>query len=982
MAQVRVLAADRRSSAYFRQRVSLDGGVMGVKVSTFRLFYSDLLEQNGTYMPVAGRALQYRLLVQLIRNAVESGELQHYREIGPKPGFLQVMQDAFGELRSEYIQPADLAHYASGSTRAAVELAGLYRQYLARLQKIGWTDEEGQSWLAIDLLRQHPGAASNYGLIVLDGFTSFTGARLNFLKLLADQGVRIMITLPGCIGSQREVHHRAETVLEKWKAVFGDVHIQPAGSSHIAGADIARLESHFMVPAADVKPAVSQLFLEAASPAEEAREALRWIKGLVRNADVKPDECAIFTGNPSTYDPLIRTAATEFGIPVRFSHPEPLGSSAAAAAVLAFLRLPVDGYKARQVLNTLFSPFFDTGFSREIADSLERICRQYIIISGRDQWEDAWEQIAKAQPEGGEVLDDERSESNLLTGENFNALRQALIHFWELFDGIEADRSLADWIEWLTGMLGRLQFYPKLIAGHELETGEALTRVLQAMVMGENIAGTQPIPYASFLSDLKGAIDSAVQAEPEIVRRFAVIAGAMVEARAVRYRAVALLGLSEGTFPVVERADPFLDENLRSALGMESRLGREQVSIFYQAFTRADEYLLITRPYLAKTGEKQEPSPYWQAAVGLFGESGIRTIKPGDPIHPARAASIQELVFSLASQSLEDFMEDEAVSARYNAVAHGGRVLQARRARRSAGKFEGHMETLAGSLTELYPPDSIWSASRLESYGTCPFKFFAGTTLELVPVEVPEPGLKATQLGSIYHEILEQVYKRTGGGERALHELEAIAEDILDRAPRKQGFRLSALWWVERKRIVDTLRKSITKLEEDRGDWQPLNFEQVFGKEGHPELVINTGSISVRVRGVIDRVDRNSRGELRVIDYKSGGSNLDKKDFERGRRLQLPVYALAVEKDPEGGKVTGGFYWIVGQARKSSFQLETYKSTEGSGPDGVYSKLYRHLERILSGIRTGEFPPQMPRGGCPEYCPATQWCWRYHPARY
>ena len=119
----------------------------------------------------------------------------------------------------------------------------------------------------------------------------------------------------------------------------------------------------------------------------------------------------------------------------------------------------------------------------------------------------------------------------------------------------------------------------------------------------------------------------------------------MVEARGLRLQAVALLGLSEGVFPANEHPDPFLDETLRSALGLDQRLQREQAGLFYQAVTRSDQHLLVTRPYLSDDGEKWEELTFWKAIVRLLGKGVIKTSRPDDPQPLTEAASTQELLF-------------------------------------------------------------------------------------------------------------------------------------------------------------------------------------------------------------------------------------------------------------------------------------------------------------------------------------------------
>src|SRR6185503_6334985 len=101
---------------------------------------------------------------------------------------------------------------------------------------------------------------------------------------------------------------------------------------------------------------------------------------------------------------------------------------------------------------------------------------------------------------------------------------------------------------------------------------------------------------------------------------------------------------AEGVFPEVERPDPFLSEDLRVALGLDSRLAREQASLFYQAVTRTDLHLLITRPYLSDDGENWEASPFWNEVLNLFDEAAMQRIRLDDPRSLTDAASSQELL--------------------------------------------------------------------------------------------------------------------------------------------------------------------------------------------------------------------------------------------------------------------------------------------------------------------------------------------------
>jgi hypothetical protein len=37
-----------------------------------------------------------------------------------------------------------------------------------------------------------------------------------------------------------------------------------------------------------------------------------------------------------------------------------------------------------------------------------------------------------------------------------------------------------------------------------------------------------------------------------------------------------------------------------------------------------------------------------------------------------------------------------------------------------------------------------------------------------------------------------------------------------------------------------------------------------------------------------------------------------------------------------------------------------------------------YTHQYVKAIRAGKFSPRVPNGGCPSYCPAAVWCWRYN----
>jgi RecB family exonuclease len=408
--------------------------------------------------------------------------------------------------------------------------------------------------------------------------------------------------------------------------------------------------------------------------------------------------------------------------------------------------------------------------------------------------------------------------------------------------------------------------------------------------------------------------------------------------------------------------------------------------LFYSAISRADGLLLLTRPTLAEDGEIWQPSPYWLESLRLFGleDEQVPLYRRGNSRPMSEAASEHEVVFQAVRRgSLPQAYA--SIEPRLEPLRQARPLIEARLQAEPAGEYEGDLSLLTSILADQLGQGHSWSPSRLESFGTCPHYYLSSTLLGLQELEEPELGPDARQLGSLLHEILELGYQAASDPadpELVTAAVRELAAERFERAPQEFGFRPSPLWHIEAEQLTESLVESISGLAELGAGWQPFGYEAKFGIGGQPALEVETTEGTIQVRGVIDRLDRKG-GQLRVIDYKTGGSHLSRSDLLQGRRLQLPLYALAAERALEAGEVTSGLYWNIRGGKAGSLKLESFNATwqgdQVEGVRGAYQVLHDHLSAFLAAIRTGQFQPKPPQGGCPDYCPASAWCWRYTP---
>ncbi len=1011
LAPIWVIVPGQPQARALKQRLSLAGGVLNVSVGTFYTFYGEILAQAGTPLPRLTDPVQYRLLRQIIERRVDDGTLSHYAVLRDKPGLVSVMRNLIEELKRARIEPEAFARceYVAQRPRLS-ELAAIYVDYQHWLLDHSWADVEGEGWLAALALENNPTLCSVVPLLIVDGFDEFNPTQLAVLRALSERVADTVITLTGAVDGSRVAQRRfqrARMILTQQIEVQPEA--LPPSTRDPRSSVLRHLEAALFELNQPQQPAHEVIeLIEASDRAEEVRVALRWLKARIVRDGYRPSEVAVIARNLAEYRSFLIEVATEFGLPLRLEEGEQLTHNPAIAALLSLLALPVNDWPYRAVIEAWRSPYFDWSLiNLEAGDAewLALAARENSIVRGADQWLETLLRLAQAAIEADT---DERSGQGP-RGAEADRLRQTFAAFVDrLTPPLTATwREYVAFIEDLIGddpnteradetteaatpdslNLIRCTLDNPETAHRDRAAVRAFNDVLRGLVLAEATLGDpQPIAYARFLAELQAALEAATFEVDQPIGE-SVLATSIIQARGLAFRAVALVGLSEGEFPHSEREDTLLHEADRAALRtvglpVESRLRGDEVSLFYQAVTRARDRLLITRPYLADDGQAWEASPFWRPVRELV-DIEPQHLKPEDVRPLSEAASDMELItwIAQADTAVERWPLSAALKADWQAVEAGAAVLRARLAEAAHGPFEGDVTTQAAWLTRHYGASHLWSASRLEAYGMCPLYFYFASALALQPIETPEEGLDVARRGSILHAILERVYQAIADPAdvaQAQAALPAVAKAILDDAPQRYGFRPTPLWEIERAEIVETVQRTLDALAEQAGDFVPRYFEQAYGFDDQLPLTLTTTAGKIRLHGYIDRLDQNAAGELRLIDYKSSATPIAVRDLIDGHKLQLPLYAAAARQLFKRRAVTAGFYWHLGSAKPSSLKLETFDG----GVEAAIDTVTQHIGTFVTAIRAGQFAPQPPDDDCPDFCPASTVCWRYSPRKF
>jgi ATP-dependent helicase/nuclease subunit B len=249
--------------------------------------------------------------------------------------------------------------------------------------------------------------------------------------------------------------------------------------------------------------------------------------------------------------------------------------------------------------------------------------------------------------------------------------------------------------------------------------------------------------------------------------------------------------------------------------------------------------------------------------------------------------------------------------------------------------WDGDLSALSGQSRWLRLVERpVLSATSLQTWATCPFRYFAGQVLRLGSLERPEEltMIPALDRGALVHAILEQFIRRVqeedtlpAAGEPWKEEHRVLLRDIAREAVRgaeERGVTGKRLFWeMEQEAILadlDNFLEEDARLREQYGV-TPHQLEMRFGSgpgNHAPAVWEAPGLGTLRFRGVIDRLDLDASGRSAlVLDYKTGGagfySGLAKDPVDRGKCLQLPIYALAVRQALGKGVDVRAAYWFT-----------------------------------------------------------------------
>ena len=729
--------------------------------------------------------------------------------------------------------------------------------------------------------------------------------------------------------------------------------------------------------------------VSVSDPDEEVRAVCREVLALAE-AGTPFDRIGVFFPSPDPYARTLHEQLEAAGVPHNGPSRLRLADGVAGRTLLGALALPDhDWSRAAVVAVANDGPVRHRGDTVPTA-AWDDLSREAGVVAGRADWATKLEALATDREAViRERRDDPEATEWYVEELHDDAHRARDLAAWvaALADAVDAVDRAAGWsgkvaaardlLVHLLGSEGRRTSWPET----ERVAAERVDAALARLALLDDL---DPSPGTTTFTR---AIEAELDEPAGRIGRFGegVLFGPTAMAPGLDLDAVFVLGMAEGTCPRPRGEDALLPDEDRAASGGEL-LGRDdglhqQHRHLLAALATGRSHRVLTFPRGDLRGTRTRLPSRWllDTAGALHGgtvHSGDFDRLPPEVVHevrsfnegllraPTPAGLVERDLAVLEAHRLSGGWPGDHPTAD-DALRRGLTALHAR----SGPAFTEWDGNLAGLAVPSPSGGKPLSATAMQTWAECPYRYFLGQVLRLV--ERPEPEttttIAATDRGTLLHRIVErflaEVLERPKGppapteawtvaDRERLHAL-AAEEFALCEAAGVTGRAL--LWRLQQRLLLDDLDHFLADDEDQRAAFgsRPAAVELAFGLEGAEPLRLDLGGGRVlHFRGRIDRVDTTTDGRHVIYDYKTGKGKgyreLRDDPVRAGKTLQLGLYAEAVAQQ-RGGEEVASYFWMLTQdgdyRRYGSWWSPEHRA-----------RFLDVLGAITDGIEAGVFP--------------------------
>ncbi len=857
-----------------------------------------------------------------------SDRLEYFARHAKNFAFAQKMLSAVAFFKQTALTPEDLRQAAGGVQtpflrRKLQETALIFETYEALVAQSFFDDQDVLTLVAEKLPAS---GLLNGKTVVISGFSSFSAQELLVVRQILCCAEKVVVGL--CCDDPagkdvlspfaltRQTARRLRQLAERCGVPVA-VPVVCSAEKNLgfhAAPELQHLAAHLFEPASPVfageAAAVSLQY--ASSRREECDFAALQIHALLRSGAYRCRDIAVVCSDADAYADEIRYSLHKYGVPVFEDHRAPVANEPLMLLVRSLFSLRAEGLSTELLMR-----YLKTGLSGIDADEIADAENYALMwdLSGAD-WQKEW----TANPDGfGKQMNEARASRLQTLNEIRSRIVSPLLSFRKDTKDADAETVMALVYEYLIshGIDEALKAYAISLE----EAGEPSLALSQEQIWD---------CLMEALNDVAGALGKRTVSPKLLLDVFCAVLSQQSlgklpdgydevtlcdKARMVTQtpRVVFVLGANAGAFPKGPADGPLFSHDearrlqtvLPALFEEEERAALSERHLIYHALCSAREKLVVSWALTGTAGEKLEPSPLVKTVREMFPRLRTESFDtlPADVLCEAKQPAFEVLAGHFCARDAKT----EALKAYFDAdETFGPRVRTLERAvKKTPFAFQSSQNARA-----LFGKDLHLSASQLETYEECPFKYFCRYGLRAEPRK--EARLDPANSGTVVHYVLEHLLREhSGAAFKTLQKEEAavrIRELLRQYINTYMGGTAdkSARFLYLYDRLEKTLQTVVERLlaEFSESEFVPVGFEVKIGENGAVKpYTVSLKNGKVELRGSIDRVDRmqkNGKTYIRVVDYKTGGKEFLLSDVLGGLSMQMLLYLAALWRDGSG----------------------------------------------------------------------------------
>lgn len=608
---------------------------------------------------------------------------------------------------------------------------------------------------------------------------------------------------------------------------------------------------------------------------------------LIKNEKLQYRDISVISNNIEEIDNIVKAIFNRYEIPYFIDEKSEITENFIIKFIISIMEIFSKNWSQEAVFNYIKSGILD--LKKEEIYTLENYCIKN-GIKGNKWYKNKWNELEAVQEKVVNPLMnlkknlEKEKTAKKISKEIYNFLIQNNIQekFQEKIEKLQEEKETA-------------RIYK--------ESLDILVDVLDEIAI---FFGDEKLSFDKYKEILKiGLKNKEVGKIPQFMDQ--VIIGDIDRTRTHRVKAIFIVGMNDGNFPIVNKNEGFFDDNDRGILKLNNleiakntieNLYEDQFNI-YKAFTIAEDKIYISYNSTNKEGTSLRPSILISKIKNIFPKlkEESEVLEEKKEIINVNA-TFNELLVKMRAKSNNEEIEDVwyDVYNWYNSKDIWREKLQKNM---KALEYTNNAENIKKeNIMKLYGNTLKTSISKMEQYRKCPFSFHLKYGLKLQNAE--EYKLKSIDTGNFMHEILDEFFSKIDNIDKITpNEIETIVKEIINQKLKLDKniiFTSSPKFIVLTNKLKNTIIQSVKYIiyQIQNSDFKPVNNELEFNKKID----------NIEISGKIDRVDIAKDKFIRIIDYKSSEKNIDLNQMMAGTQIQLLTYIDALSeqkrKEPAG----------------------------------------------------------------------------------